>query len=77
MKYLIALQRLIVLHPTNHRQINGVLVFGTRGERAVEDGLVRGNTVHGKGIAQGQLVLGQRAGLVRAQHVNARQLLDR
>ena len=77
MEYLIALQRFIVLHAANHRQVNGVLVFRARSERAVEDGLVRGNTVHGEGIAQGQLVLGQGAGLVRAQHVHARQFLDR
>ena len=34
-------------------------------------GLVRGNSVHGKGIAQGQLVLSQCAGLVRTEHVHA------
>ena len=32
--------------------------------------------VHGERIAQGQRVLGQRAGLVRTQHVHAGQLLD-
>ena len=76
MKHLVALQRFIILHAANHRQINGVLVFRPRSERAEEDGLGRGNAIHGKGIAQGQLVLGQGAGLVGAQHIDARQFLN-
>jgi hypothetical protein len=41
-EYLVVLQRFIVLHAANQRQINGVLVFRPRGERAIENGLVPG-----------------------------------
>ena len=38
--------------------------------------MLGGDIVHAERIAQRQLVLGQGAGLVRAQHVHARQFLD-
>ncbi len=38
--------------------------------------MLGGDLAHGERLAQGQLVLGQGAGLVRAQHVHAGQLLD-
>ena len=42
----------------------------------IEDDLLGGDIVHAERIAQRQLVLGQGAGLVRAQHVHTRQFLD-
>ncbi len=43
---------------------------------AVQDDLIGRDVVHAERIAERQFVLGQRAGLVRAQHVDARQFLD-
>ena len=74
--HLIALQGLIVLHAADHGQVDGVLVFRARGQRGAEDDLVGRDTVDAERIAQRQLVLGQGAGLVRAQHVHAGQFLD-
>ena len=76
MDHLIALQGLIVLQAADHGQVDGVLVFRTRSQRGAEDDLVGRDTVDAERIAQRQLVLGQSAGLVRAQHVHARQFLD-
>src|ERR1039458_5522936 len=47
-----------------------------RRQRGVEDDLVGGDIVHAERITQRQLVLGQGAGLVRAQHVHARPLFE-
>ena len=75
MQYLIALQRLIVLYAADHREVDGVLVFRARGQRGPKNNLIRGDVIYAEWIAQRQL--GQGAGLVRAQHVHARQFLDR
>ncbi len=74
--HLVALQGLVVLQASEHGQVDGVLVLRARGQRGAQDDLVGGDAVHAERIAQRQLVLGQRAGLVRAQHVHAGQLLD-
>ena len=75
--HLVALQSLRVLHAADHGKVDGVLILGARGERCPENHLIAGDVVYGERIAQGQLVLGQRAGLVRAQDVNAGQFFDR
>ena len=56
-KYLEALQLLVVLHSTDHCKVDGVLVFGSRRERGPENNFVGSNAVHGEGIAQRQFVL--------------------
>ena len=76
MDHLIALQSLLVLQAAEHGQIDGVVVVRARRQRGVENDLLGGNIVHAERIAQRQLVLGQGAGLVRAQHVHAGQFLD-
>ena len=74
--HLVALQGLIVFQAAQHGQVDGVLILRARRQRGVEDDLIGGDAVDAERIAQRQLVLGQRAGLVRAQHVHARQFLD-
>ena len=76
MSHLIAFQGLIVFQAAQNGQIDGVVVVRARRQRGIEDHLLGGNFVHAERIAQRQLVLGQGAGLVRAQHVHARQFLD-
>ena len=76
MDHLVALQGLIVFQAAQNGQIDGVVIVRARRQRGVEDHLLGGDIVHAERIAQCQLVLGQGAGLVRAQHVHARQFLD-
>ena len=76
-QYLVALQNLVIFHAGQYGQINGVVIVRTRGERAIEDHLIGCDFADTERISERQLVLGQSAGLVGAQHVNARQLLDR
>ena len=77
MHHLVSLQRILVFQSAQDGQINGVVIVRTRRERAIEDDLLGRDIVHAEWIAQCQLVLGQGARLVRAQHVYARQFLDR
>ena len=77
MKDLIALQFFIVLHTADHGQIDRVLVLRARSESGVEDDLIGSNTIDTEWIAQRELVLGQSSGLIRAQHIHAREFLDR
>ena len=77
MSHLVALQGLIVFQAAENGQIDGVVIVRARCQRGTEDHLLGGDLVHAERIAQRQLVLGQRAGLVGAQHVHARQFLDR
>ena len=54
-----------------------VSLFSARDASAADkDDLLGGNIIHAERIAQRQLVLGQRAGLVRAQHIHARQFFN-
>ena len=53
------------------------LFSASRGQRAGEDEFVGGDLVQTERVAERQLVLRQRAGLVGAQHVDAGQFLDR
>ena len=76
MNHLVAFQGLIVFQAAQHGQVDGVLIVRARRQRGVEDDLIGRDAVHAERIAQRQLVLGQGAGLVRAQHVHARQFLD-
>ena len=76
MQHLVTLQRLIVLQAAQHGQVDGVLIVRARRQRGVEDDLIGRDAVHAERIAQRQFVLGQCAGLVRAQHVHACQFLD-
>ena len=76
MDHLVAFQGLIVFQTAEHRQVDGVRILRARGQRGVEDDLIGRDAAHAERIAQRQLVLGQGAGLVRAQNVHARQFLD-
>ena len=76
MHHVIALQRILVFQPGENGQINRVVVVRARRQRAIEDDLIGRDPVNCERIAQRQLVLGQRAGLIRAQHVHARQFFD-
>ena len=75
-KYLEALQLLVVLHSTDHRKVDGVFVLSARSKRSPENDVVRSNSVHIEGIAQREFVLSQRPGLVRAQDIHSSQLLN-
>ena len=72
----ICLQRILILQTRDHRHVDRILVFGARCQRPVEDEFVPGFAADRDGIAERQLVLRQRPGLVRAQDVDTRQLLD-
>ena len=66
-----------VLQPAEHRHVDGVLIFGPRGERRGKDRLFPACAVHQERFPESQLVLRQRARLVRAEHIHTRQLFDR
>ena len=76
MRDLIGLQRLLVLQAAQDGEIDRVVVLRSRSQRAGEDELVGCDLIQAERIAKRQLVLGQRAGLVGAQHVHAGQFLD-
>ena len=75
--HVVSAQRLVARQATENRQVDGVVVVGARRQRRVQDDLVDRDALDGEGIAERQLVLGQGAGLVRAEHVHPGQLLDR
>ena len=75
-EHLVSRDGLAVLQAAEHRQVDRVLVLGARGQRRLEDHLLGGGSGDREGLAQRQLVLRQRAGLVRAEQVHARQFLD-
>ena len=76
MGYLIRLQGMVVLQGAEHGEVDGVLVVRPRRQRRAQNELSCRDVVQAERIAQRQLVLGQRAGLVGAQHVDAGQFLD-
>ena len=61
---LVTLDGLTVLESAEHRQVDRVLVLGARGQRRLEDHLLGGGSGDREWVAQCQLVLRQRAGLV-------------
>ncbi len=69
-------QRLVVFQAAENRQIDGVIVIRARRQCGAHDDLLRCNAAQSEGFAERQFVLGQGAGLVRAEHVHAGQLLD-
>ena len=73
---LIGLQRLLVLQASQDREIDRVVVLRLRSQCAGEDDLVGCDLAQAEWIAKRQLVLGQRASLVGAQHVHPGQFLD-
>ena len=77
MKHLVALQGLVIFQAAQHGQVDGVLVVRARCQRRIQNDLLGRDTVHAEWVTQRELVLGQGAGLVRTQHVRARQFLDR
>ena len=77
MNSLVGFQRLPILEAAENGHVDGVLIFGPGGQRAVENELVLRHLTDAERLAERQLVLGERAGLVGAQHVNAGQLFDR
>ena len=77
MCHLIRLQRLLVFEAADDREVDRVVVRRFRGQCAGEDKLTGGRGIEAEGIAKRELVLGQGCGLVGAQHVYARQFLDR
>lgn len=58
-------------------QVDGVVVVRARCQCAVEHDLSGGDARDAVRLAQGERVLGQRAGLVGAQYVDAGEFLDR
>ncbi len=76
MNHLIILQLLFVFHAAQNSQINRIVVFLARSQRSRQDDLLGGNIIDAERIAQSQFVLRQRAGLIGAEHVHARQFLD-
>jgi len=76
MDHLITLQCLLVFQAAQNGQINCVVIIPARRQRGRENDLFGGDIVHAERVAQRQLVLCQGAGLIRAQHVHARQFLD-
>lgn len=62
--------------PCQHRQIDGVAVLHLGRECGGNEKLVTVRGLHEHGFAQGQAVLGQGPGLVRAEDVHARHFLD-
>ena len=76
-RLLIVLQRIFVFYARQNGQIDGVVIICPGCQRAVQDHLVGLDIFHAERIAQTQLVLRQRAGLIRTQHIHPRQFLDR
>ncbi len=74
---LIVLQTGRILDAGDDGHVDGVLILRAGGERAIEHELVAADFPEAIRIAKRQLVLGQRARLVGAQHVDAGQFLDR
>ena len=74
---LIGLQRLLVLQTAEDREIDRIVVRRLRRQCAREDELSGGDCIQTERIAERQLVLSERPGLVGAEHIHARQFLDR
>jgi hypothetical protein len=77
MRDLIGLQRLRVLQTAEDREIDRIVVRRLRRQCAGEDELIGANRIKAEWFAKRQLVLSERPGLVGAEHVDARQFLDR
>ena len=75
-KYLEALQLLVVLYSTDHRKVDSVIVFSARSECGPQNDFVGRNTIYAERITQRKFVLSQRPGLVRAQDIHASQFLN-
>jgi hypothetical protein len=67
----------VILQRRDDRVIDGVASVGLRGKRAGEDDLLGALGRQQDRLTQGELVLGQGAGLVRAEDIDAGHLLDR
>ena len=76
MFHLVRFQLLLIFHPAQHRQIDGVLILGAGGQGRAQDHFVRAVTAHGERVTQSQLVLRQRAGLIGAEDVDPGQFFD-
>jgi hypothetical protein len=74
--HLVGVQRLRVLHEVAHRLVDGVLTALFGGQGAGQDDLIGALRLEQDRIAEGEDVLGQGAGLVRAQDIDPCQLLD-
>ena len=72
----VTLQDIGVLEATEHRAVDRVVVVRAGGQRAVQDDGRGRDAVDAERGAQRQRVLGQGAGLVRAEHVDAGEFLD-
>ena len=72
----VGLQRVGVLERRDDRAVDGIAVVGFGGERAGEHDLLCSLGRDQDRLAHGELVLGQRAGLVRAQDIDAGHFLD-
>jgi hypothetical protein len=75
LRNLVPIQHLGGLHPPAHRLVDVVLAAFLRGQGAGQDQLVGELGLEQDRVAEGQDVLGQRPGLVRAENVDPRQLL--
>jgi hypothetical protein len=77
MDHFVALQFLRVLRAAEYCQIDGVVILRAQRQRRTENDLIGSDALDAEGLAQRQLVLGQRAGLVGGEDIHAGQLLDR
>jgi len=72
-----AFQHRSVFESADHGEVDRVVVLGLAGERPGEDALLFILRGEERRVVEGQLVLGQRPGLVGAEDVDAGHLLDR
>jgi hypothetical protein len=73
----VGVERMGVLERRDDRAVDGVAVAGLGGERRGEDDVLRILRRQEDRLAQGELILGQRTGLVRTEDVDPGHLLDR
>ncbi len=72
----VTLQHRAIAQTANHSEVDGVLVFGPGSQRRGQDQLLCVAGCKHPGFAQGELVPGQRAGLVGTQNIDTGHLLD-
>ena len=72
----VAIQRVFVLEAGQDGQIDGIVIVGAGRQRTAKNNVLGRYALDAEGVTEGQLVLGQRAGLVGAQNIDTGQLLD-
>jgi hypothetical protein len=69
-------ERILILQCFDHRGVDGVAILDLRSQGSRQDALLRALGGKQDGLAERELVLGERPGLVRAQNVDACHLLN-